>query len=36
MSTLNTVDRQAQFIRMILVVLGALLTIVGWARFVGA
>ena len=36
MSTLNTVDRQAQFIRLILVVLGALLTIVGWARFAGA
>jgi hypothetical protein len=36
MSTPNIVDRQAQFIRMILVVLGALLTIVGWARFIGA
>jgi len=36
MSTLNTFDRQAQFIRLILVILGALLTIVGWARFAGA
>ena len=29
MTTLNIVDRQAQFIRLILVILGALLTIVG-------
>ena len=35
MATLNFVDRQAQFIRVILVILGALLTIVGWARFAG-
>jgi hypothetical protein len=33
MAVLNDVDRQAQFIRLILVVLGALLTIVGWGRF---
>jgi hypothetical protein len=32
MATLNDVDRQAQLIRLILV-LGAILTIVGWARF---
>jgi hypothetical protein len=31
----TTVDRQAQHIRLILVVLGAVLTIVGWARFAG-
>lgn len=36
MATLNDVDRQAQFIRLILVILGAILTIVGWARFAGA
>jgi hypothetical protein len=35
MTTLKTVDRQAQFIRLILVILGALLAIVGWARFAG-
>jgi hypothetical protein len=35
MATLNTIDRQAQFIRLILVILGGLLTIVGWARFAG-
>jgi hypothetical protein len=35
MSALNTVDRQAQFIRLLLVILGAVLAIVGWARFVG-
>jgi hypothetical protein len=33
MSTLNDADRQAQRIRLILVILGAILTIVGWARF---
>jgi hypothetical protein len=33
MATLNDVDRQAQLIRLILVILGAILTIVGWARF---
>jgi hypothetical protein len=36
MSALNTVDRQASFIRLILAILGALLAIMGWARFVGA
>jgi pimeloyl-ACP methyl ester carboxylesterase len=35
MSTLKTVDRQAQFIRLILALLGAALAIVGWARFAG-
>ena len=29
------VDRQAQYIRLILAVLGAVLAIVGWARFAG-
>ena len=33
MSTLNSIDRQAQFIRLILFVLGAVLAVVGWARF---
>jgi len=36
MSTPNIVDRQAEVIRLILVVLGALLSIVVWARFAGA
>ena len=36
MATLNDVDRQAQFIRLILFILGAVLTIVGWAKFAGA
>ena len=36
MTTPNDVDRQAQFIRLILFILGAVLTIVGWARFGGA
>jgi hypothetical protein len=35
MATLNTVDWQAQLIRLILVVLGAGLAIVGWARWAG-
>ena len=35
MATPNIVDRQAQVIRLILVVLGAFLTIAGWARFAG-
>jgi hypothetical protein len=35
MLTLNTVDRQAQFIRLVLAILGAVLAIVGWARFAG-
>jgi len=30
-----TVDRQAQHIQLILAVLGAVLAIVGWARFAG-
>jgi len=36
MSTLKTVDRQADIVRLILAILGAVLTIVGWARFAGA
>jgi hypothetical protein len=36
MATLTEVDRQAQLIRLILVILGAILSIVGWARFAGA
>ena len=32
MATAHGVDRQAQFIRLILVILGAVLAIVGWAR----
>src|SRR5947207_6861476 len=36
MATPHDVDRQAQFIRLILFILGAILSIVGWARFVGA
>jgi hypothetical protein len=35
MATLNTVDRQAQFIRLILAIVGAVLAIFGWARFAG-
>jgi hypothetical protein len=35
MATVHDIDRQAQAIRLILVVLGAILTIVGWARFAG-
>jgi hypothetical protein len=33
MATLNTVDRQAGFIRLILAIVGAVLAIVGWARW---
>jgi|KBSMisStandDraft_5_1062788.scaffolds.fasta_scaffold3680165_2 hypothetical protein len=33
MTTLKQVDWQAQFIRLILVILGAGLAMVGWARF---
>ena len=35
MSRSNTVDRQAEFIRVLLAILGAMLAIVGWARFAG-
>ena len=35
MATLNTFDRQAQFIRLILAILGAMLAVAGWARFAG-
>jgi hypothetical protein len=30
MATLNDIDRQAQFIQLVLFILGAVLTIVGW------
>ena len=33
MATVDTLDRQAQLIRLILAILGAVLIIVGWARF---
>ena len=36
MATLKFADRQAQFIRLILVILGALLALVGWSRWAGA
>jgi hypothetical protein len=36
MTTSNSFDRQAQFIRLILAIVGALLAIVGWAKFAGA
>jgi hypothetical protein len=36
MSTLNDADQQAQRIQLILAILGAILTVVGWARFAGA
>jgi hypothetical protein len=36
MATLNTVDRQAQLVRLILAILGAVLALVGWARWAGA
>jgi hypothetical protein len=35
MATLRDVDRQAQLIRLVLMVLGAALAVVGWARFAG-
>jgi hypothetical protein len=36
MTPLNVVDRQAQLIRLILVILGAVLAVVGWLRWAGA
>jgi hypothetical protein len=36
MATPNTVDRQAQLIRLILVILGAILAVVGWYRWASA
>jgi hypothetical protein len=33
MATLHTVDRQAQLIRLILMILGAALAMVGWVRW---
>jgi hypothetical protein len=35
MATLNSVDRQAQFIRLLLMIIGAVLALVGWARWAG-
>jgi hypothetical protein len=35
MSALSSIDRQAQFIRLILIILGAALAVVGWARWAG-
>jgi hypothetical protein len=35
MATLNDVDWQAQLIRLILAILGAVLAMVGWARWAG-
>jgi hypothetical protein len=33
MSTMQNIDAQAQFIRLILMLLGAALTVAGWARW---
>ena len=33
MATLREVDRQAQLIRLVLMILGAALAVVGWARW---
>ncbi len=33
MTPLNVVDRQAQLIRLILAILGAVLAVVGWLRW---
>jgi hypothetical protein len=35
MTTLPGVDRQAELIRLVLMILGATLAVVGWARFAG-
>jgi hypothetical protein len=35
MATLPGVDRQAEMIRLVLMILGAALAIVGWARWAG-
>jgi hypothetical protein len=35
MAMLPGVDRQAELIRLVLMVLGATLAVVGWARFAG-
>jgi hypothetical protein len=35
MATLKNYDREAEFIRLVLVILGMLLTIAGWLRFAG-
>jgi hypothetical protein len=35
MMTLNNVDRQADIVRLILAILGAVLGVVGWARWAG-
>ena len=35
MSLLDVPDRQSQFIRLVLAMLGALLAVVGWLRWAG-
>jgi hypothetical protein len=35
MATLNTIDRQAQFIRLVLAIVGAALAVIGWGRWAG-
>ena len=35
MSLLDAPDRQSQFIRLVLVMLGAFLAVVGWLRWAG-
>jgi hypothetical protein len=35
MTPLNVVDRQAQLVRLILAILGAVLAVVGWLRWAG-
>ena len=35
MSLLDAPDRQSQFIRLVLAMLGALLAVVGWLRWAG-
>lgn len=35
MSQLDAPDRQSQFIRLVLVMLGAFLAVVGWLRWAG-
>ena len=35
MATIDAIDRQAQMVRLVLAILGAVLALVGWARFAG-
>jgi hypothetical protein len=35
MATIRDLDRQAELIRLVLMILGAALAVVGWARFAG-